>query len=104
MERCLDSTGATAAALFMPLMGCTSGGASIILGALWPELYGTAHLGSIRALVMALMVLSTAVAPGIMGALLDLGVGLPSQLAVLSAYSLSCAVVLGLLLPRLKHR
>ncbi len=92
------------AALFMLLMGCTSGGASIVLGALWPELYGTAHLGSIRALVMALMVLSTAVAPGIMGALLDLGVGLPSQLAVLSAYSLSCAVVLGLLLPRLKHR
>ena len=52
---------------------------------------------------LGLFVLQMGNAP-ITAALLDLRVGLPSQLAVLSAYSLCCAVVLGLLLPRLKHR
>jgi MFS family permease len=53
----------------------TSAGASIAVGgALWAELFGTVHLGAIRALVSALFVGSTAVAPVAMGALIDRGV------------------------------
>lgn len=42
-----------------------------IVGALWAELYGVKHLGSIKGLQSAIIVFSTAVAPLIFGILLD---------------------------------
>ncbi|MEL6286201.1 MAG: MFS transporter, partial [Pseudomonadota bacterium] len=35
--------------VFMVLLGGTAGAASTISGALWPEVFGVAHLGEIRA-------------------------------------------------------
>ncbi len=66
--------------LFMFLFGISYGLTSTLFGALWPEIYGTAHLGSIRALIVSAMVLSTALGPGVTGALIDRGVTLPEQL------------------------
>jgi len=66
--------GAWAAWPYMVLMGLTMGATGTMLGALWPELYGVAHLGAIRAVVQAAMVLSTAVSPVAVGLLLDAGV------------------------------
>ncbi len=91
-----------AAALFMALMGATSGGGTLVLGALWAELYGVAHLGAIRALAVALMVLSTALAPGVMGWLIDGGVALDLQLRVMAGWVLVCAAVFTALQPRLR--
>ena len=91
------------AALFMILMGATAGGATIILGALWAELYGTAHLGSIRALVIALLVLATAIAPSTMGSLIDVGISLDAQFRLMSAYAIACAIGFALLQPRLRR-
>lgn len=65
---------------FMFLFGISYGVTSTMLGALWPEMYGTRHLGGIRAVVVAAMVFATALGPGITGALIDLGVDLPEQL------------------------
>lgn len=59
--------------LMMLLFGVVSGGQSTTVNALWAELYGTAHLGAIRALGMALMVFGSAVSPIIFGAVFDLG-------------------------------
>jgi MFS family permease len=87
---------------FMALMGATSGGATIVLGALWAELYGVAHLGAIRALTVALMVLSTALAPGVMGLLIDAGVPLDSQFRVLAVYVTACAGLFAVLQPALR--
>ena len=93
------------AAVFMALMGATAGGATVVLGALWAEIYGTAHLGAIRALAVALLVLATAISPGAMGWLIDRGVSLDLQLQILSAYTMACTLGFTLLLPRLKrHR
>ncbi len=93
------------AAVFMALMGATAGGATVVLGALWAEIYGTAHLGAIRALAVALLVLATAISPGAMGWLIDRGVSLDLQLQILSAYTIACTLGFTLLLPRLKrHR
>lgn len=92
------------APIFMVLLGCTAGGATLVLGALWAELYGTTHLGAIRGLVAALLVLATALAPGAMGWLIDRGVSLDLQLRLMSAYTLACALGFGLLLPRLGRR
>ena len=90
-----------AAPVFMILMGATAGGATVVLGALWADLYGTEHLGAIRSLSVALVVVSTAIAPGVMGILIDLGVGLDSQFAVLSIYVFACAISFAMMSPRL---
>ena len=98
----LGATDATYAAPgFMVLMGASAGGATIVLGALWPELYGTDHLGAIRSLSIALLVLSTAIAPGLMGWLIDHGYSLESQFFMLSAYVCACALAFAAMLPGL---
>ena len=90
-----------AAAVFMILMGATAGAATIVLGALLPELYGTTHLGAIRGLSVALLVSATAISPGVIGWLIDQGVTLNAQFRVLSVYTVACAVSFALLLPSL---
>lgn len=88
---------------FMALGALTSGSAQTLLGALWPELFGTRHLGAIRSLVFGAQVFASALAPGLLGILLDLGVGLDLQLMAMVAYALVSALWLKLLVPRL-HR
>jgi len=83
------------------LMGATAGGATVVLGAVWAELYGSEHLGAIRSLSVALLVLSTAIAPGLMGLLIDTGVGLEFQFAILSIYVFTCAIIFAVMLPNL---
>ncbi len=91
----------TAAAGFMALMGATAGAAAILFGAVWAELYGTAHLGAIRALSAALQVLATALAPATLGWLIDQGVGLDRQAMPLSLLVGASAAGLAVLLPSL---
>jgi hypothetical protein len=62
--------------VFMGLVGGTVGAAGAILGAMWAELYGIRHHGAIRALTSAIGVFSTAGSPILMGAAIDLGVGM----------------------------
>ncbi|MGM0905739.1 MAG: MFS transporter [Pseudomonadota bacterium] len=61
---------------FMLLGGFSAGFNSAISGTLWPEIYGTRSLGTIRALYHSLMIFSTAAAPMLFGYLIDLGVPL----------------------------
>lgn len=63
------------ALLYLGLFGLTAGANFTMLGAVWAELYGTSHLGAIRSLVQASMVVSTSASPVIFGALLDQGIG-----------------------------
>lgn len=65
---------------FMLLFGISYGLTSNLLGVIWAEVYGTAHLGAIRSVVVSAMVLSTALGPGVTGALIDRGVNLPEQM------------------------
>ncbi len=89
--------------VFMALVGLTSGGAATIQGALWAELYGTEHLGAIRALAMAGVVFASALSPGLIGLLMDAGVGLEIQLSAMAVYCLLAALWMGSLLPRLNR-
>ncbi|MDO9477380.1 MAG: MFS transporter [Pseudohongiella sp.] len=66
--------GQWAALLMMVLLGVSAGSSPPITGALWPEIYGTRKLGSIRAMNMSVMVLSTSVAPVLFGYFIDSGV------------------------------
>ena len=80
--------------VFMFLLGISSGFTSTLFDALWPEVYGLANLGGIRAIIVSAMVLSTALGPGISGALIDRGVSLPRQMLWLSVWCVAACFVL----------
>lgn len=61
------------------VIGITQGMSSALWGVLLPVVYGTQHLGSIRSLATTIMVVSTAIGPGITGVLIDRGVNFPTQ-------------------------
>jgi MFS family permease len=65
--------------LMMVLIGLTQGGSVTLIGALWPELYGTRNLGAIKALATSAMVFATALGPGLTGLLIDAGIMFPDQ-------------------------
>ncbi|MEM7653179.1 MAG: MFS transporter [Pseudomonadota bacterium] len=88
--------------VFMMASGMSAGLVATLLGALWPELYGTRHLGAIRTPVIAAMVFSTALAPGVMGSLLDHRVALDVQFFALGIYALLASAVFLALVPRMK--
>ncbi|MEO0400604.1 MAG: MFS transporter [Pseudomonadota bacterium] len=92
-----------AGALFMTLAGATGGMATIVYTSIWPELYGSGHLGAIRALAMSAMVLASAIGPALTGALLDAGVDLDDQLLAMSCYATLGALSLLFLRPSLKR-
>lgn len=80
--------------VFMCLLGVSYGFSSSLFGALWPEVYGVRHLGSIRSMIVAAMVFGTAIGPGLTGYLIDNGVGLPAQLLWMSGWCIAgCAVM-----------
>lgn len=74
--------------VFMVLLGISQGMSTALFGSLFPEIYGTRHLGSIRALLMSAIVLATAVGPGLSGWLIDRGVAIDTLLQVVAVYSL----------------
>ena len=62
------------------LMGIAGGGHGTLLNACWAEFYGTRFIGSIKSAATALMVLGSALGPGLSGWLIDIGVGLETQM------------------------
>ncbi|MFW5816127.1 MAG: MFS transporter, partial [Wenzhouxiangella sp.] len=77
-------------------LGMTAGLNGVISGAVWVELFGTAQLGLIRGVYAALMVVSTAVGPVLLGGLLAAEVSLLALGSVLFAYA---AIIPALLVP-----
>ncbi len=82
-----------AAGLAMGLAGLTAGGTTVLFGTIWAELYGSAHLGAIRALAVSLMVVSTALSPAALGVLIDAGISLEAQFQALAVYIVVCIAV-----------
>ncbi len=78
---------------YLFLLGLTSGIAFTALTALWAEIYGIRHLGAIRSLVASLSVLSSALGPLVMGALIDAGVSVE---AICGIFALYCVAATGL--------
>lgn len=84
-----------AAPLVLGLMGASAGAHGTAISALWAELYGTRHLGAIRALATALSVFASALGPAAMGLPLDAGASIEAiafwSLAIMVLASLSAA-------------
>jgi len=83
-----------AAFAFMALLGISNGFTAAMAGSLWPELYGTRSIGSIRSVAFALMVFASAAGPGLVGFLIDAGIAFDHQLIGMSSY---CALMTGVL-------
>jgi predicted MFS family arabinose efflux permease len=66
--------------------GLSTGAAATLVPAFWAEVYGTKHIGAIKAMAAAVMVLGSAIGPGLTGALIDFGVGLETQYLGVAAY------------------
>jgi MFS family permease len=90
---CLLSDSIWGWAAFMLLAGFSVGASGPTVGALWPEVYGTQYLGSIRALVSSLMVLSTALAPVIIGLWIDANWSVTTIMAMLLAYQMLALLI-----------
>ena len=69
-------SGQWVALIYLLLVGIAKGFEATSAGAIWAERYGFMHLGSIRALAQAIMVVSTAIAPVLFGLLFDLHVSI----------------------------
>ena len=78
----------------MVLLGFSYGISSTLFGSLWPEIYGTTYLGSIRSVTVSAAVFATAAGPGLTGSLIDRGIELPTQMIYLGGYCLLAALVL----------
>lgn len=79
---------------FMALLGVSYGFSSTLFGALWPEIYGTLNLGSIRSVIVAMMVFSTALGPGLTGWMIDIGISYPAQIAAMGIWCLAASGVM----------
>ncbi|MEM7496783.1 MAG: MFS transporter [Pseudomonadota bacterium] len=85
-------------------IGVSQGVVVTLLGALWPALYGTDHIGGVKALTTSAMVVSTAIGPGVTGLLIDAGAALPVQAPAMAAWCLGASLLFAAVAPRLAAR
>ena len=98
--------GQTSGSIYVAVIfiGLAMGFANSILGAIWPELYGVTHLGTIRSVAVAALVFASALGPGVTGWLIDCQVDFDRQLIVMGFYCVVVTVLMGWLAGRLKRR
>lgn len=79
--------------LFFGLIGLTTGCTNVVISAVLAEIYGTRHLGKIRALAGAIMVIASAIGPVVAGPLFDKGVGVDMVALGFAAYLIGAAAI-----------
>jgi MFS family permease len=82
-------------ALGILFLGLATGANATLPNAFWAEFYGTAHIGAIKALAAAVMVLGSAIGPGLTGLLIDLGIGLENQFFGVAAFFVATSLLMG---------
>jgi MFS family permease len=88
--------------LYLALCGINLGMAAPISGGLWPEMYGTAHLGAIRSMTGPMIIISTSIAPVLFGVALEFGLSFSALAQIAIIYMLgamAAAVWAGYLMP-----
>ena len=88
-----SADGLWVAVVFMVLLGISVGSYATLASPFFAEKYGTLHLGAIKSVTSAIMVFSSAIAPVLMGWLIDAGVSMEAQ-ALGAALYVAVAVLL----------
>lgn len=81
-----QASGLWAAALGFGLLAMSVGANGTLPSAFWAEFYGTRHLGGIKSIATAAMVLGSAIGPAISGLLIDRGISFPDQMGAISLW------------------
>lgn len=84
-----------AAALAMVVLALGAGLQSTAPPAFLAQVYGTRHIGAIKALGVALMVLGSALGPGLTGLLIDTGRDFPEQMRAIAVFFVISAGLMG---------
>jgi hypothetical protein len=84
------------AAVSMVLIGVSVGAVSTLPSAFWAEMYGTGHLGGIKAVATSTLVLGSAIGPALTGVLIDYGVDFSTQLLWIASYLVIAAAMTGI--------
>ena len=84
-------------ALFMALAGTTGGATATIISTMWAELYGVLHLGSIKAMVAGIQVISSALGPAVFGLLIDVGIRIEDISLICGTYAFLGCILLAVL-------
>ncbi len=91
------------AAVGVVLLGLSTGVNSALPGAFWAEFYGTRHLGAIKAMATAVMVLGSAIGPGVTGYLIDLGLPFQDQMVGIAIYFVAASALIAPFIGRAKR-
>ena len=75
-------------------LALTTGANTTLPNAFWAEFFGTRHLGSIKAMAAAVMVLGSAIGPGLTGMGIDLGLGIETQYLLVAVYFVFATVMM----------
>ena len=62
--------------IYLICLGGSLGASFTVVETIWPELYGTTHLGAIKSFTRALNVFSSALAPWVFGLFFDMGLAI----------------------------
>ena len=89
-----SSVKSSAIYIFMVLLGVSYGLSSALFGTIWPEIYGTRNLGSIRAMAVAAMVFASALGPGITGWCIDCDITFSRQLIFMGGYCVMASLMM----------
>lgn len=83
------------AAIGVALFGVTSGMNATVPSAFWAEYFGTKHLGAIKSMATAVMVLASALGPGLTGWIIDQGMSYADQMAWVAVFFVVAAAMTG---------
>ncbi|MFO6465149.1 MFS transporter [Jannaschia sp. KMU-145] len=92
------------AAIALTVFGIGTGAQGTLPTAMWAELYGTRHLGAIKAMAAAVMVLGSALGPGLTGWVIDRGIDFPGQMTAIALYFLAAGALAAAALHRARAR
>ena len=88
------------AAVAFVCFGVATGLQATLITAFWAEFFGTRHIGSIKATSTSIMVVGSAIGPGISGLLIDAGYSFPDQMQVIAVYFTVAALLVWLAIRR----
>jgi len=85
------------------VFGVATGMQASLITAFWAEYFGTRFIGSIKATSASIMVLGSAIGPGVSGGLIDLGYDFTEQMFAISGYFLLAMILVWFSVERANH-